>query len=115
MSKDILCTIYGERARLFEEVFGTSTVYIEDAIGEIATLPGLGERHIYKLDMALVTPDQRAKLISILAPRFQLSEAEMPELLDAHGVPILAEDCVLTFTGAAARSLFPDGMDWSES
>lgn len=115
MSKDVQCTVTnGERAELFRQVFGTPTVYLEDPVGEYANLPGLGERHIYKLDMAEVTPDQRAKLISILAPRFGIPESQMPELVDAYGVPILADDCVLTITGAAARSLLPDDMEWED-
>jgi len=116
MSRDIQCTITDrERARLFVQVFGTPTVYLKDAVGEIANLPGLGERHVYKLDMDEVTPDEKMRLAEAIAARFNLLLEEVLYMLDTDGVPILAEHCVLTLTGAAARSLMPDDMDWSES
>ncbi len=93
MSKDVTVTVHGERGEMFKQVFGTNTVFIENPVGELANLPGLGLRHVYKLDLAEITAEQRTKLVSHIAGRFHLPEAEVSRLLDTDGVPILAEDC----------------------
>ena len=96
MSKDFTATITNtERAKDFEKVFGTATVYIESFIPTLAELPGLGSRNVYKLDMKLITPEQRSRLIDNLSYRFMLEYDEVVRLLAEHGVPILAEDCII--------------------
>lgn len=115
MSKDVQCTITNvERAQLFLHVFGTPTVYVENPIGEMANLPGKGACHVYKLDMAEVTPEQKAQLASALSARFGIPLPEITVAIEDQGIPVLAEDCVLTVTGAAARSLFGDNIDWRD-
>ncbi len=111
MSKDVTVTVHGDRAEMFQEVFGTTTVCVENAVGEIANLPGLGVRHVYKLDLAEITAEQREKLIINLAGRFGMSKSEVRALLVTHGVPILAEDCTMTCSGDTARRLMADAMD----
>lgn len=111
MSKDVTVTVHGERGEMFQQVFGTNTVCVESAIGELANLPGLGERHVYKLDLKEITPEQRAKLVSNLAGRFNLPESEVAALMEVHGVPILTDDCTLIVTGDTGRWLMTEAAE----
>lgn len=110
MSKDIQVTVTGERAELFQKVFGTNTVCVVSPLPQRVDLPGLGEQSVYMLDMNEVTPEQRERLKEELARRFCLLEDEVDEQLDVYGVPILADHCVMTATGAALGLLMPDDL-----
>jgi hypothetical protein len=97
MSKDFTVTVINpERVASFEAVFGSATVYVKSPIPEYADLPGLGQRRVYKLDMALLTPEQRDRLVAYLSDQFRLGPVEANRLLDERGMPILASDCVVS-------------------
>jgi hypothetical protein len=105
MSKEIMCKVSGERAEIFREIFGTDEVAIESPIPILANLPGVGERLCYMLDMNEITAEQRLKLIVFLAQRFGADGEVIDRDLDTKGMPIVAEFCFVTVTGAAARLL----------
>jgi hypothetical protein len=95
MSKDFRVTV-NDVARREEwlAIFGTDTMCVESPIPENATLPGLdGTQRIYKLDLAELTDEQRARLVEHIGHKFGLEVDEVNELLDVHGVPILADQC----------------------
>lgn len=97
MSKDFQVTITNEeRARTFAAIFDTATVYVESPIPCMAEVPGLGEQRVYKLDMGLLTDNQRLRLENYLSGKFVLTEVEVRDYLAEFGVPILASDCVVT-------------------
>ena len=97
MSKDFTVTITNpERAADFERVFGSTTVYVESPIPQLATVPGLGEQRVYKLDLKLLSREQRLRLENYLSGKFVLTEVEVRDLLNERGMPILAQDCIVT-------------------
>ena len=93
MNELVTCTVYGERAATFEAIFGTATIPIVSPLPQLGILPGIGKVAIYKLDVAALTSDQRAKLVAHLAQRFGLPAADVERDLDVDGMPILAQDC----------------------
>lgn len=99
MGKDFTVTICEpERRAMFEAVFGTATVHVESPFPTKANLPGRPDSLIYELDLESITPEQREKLVAFLAEKFGISAEEVDALLEAHGVPILADDCVVGVT-----------------
>lgn len=96
MPEDFTVTICDpERSKEWEAIFGTVTVPVESPFPTLASLPGLPDVPAYKLDLELITPEQHEKLVSFLAEKFELPTGEVEELLDAHGMPIFADNCVL--------------------
>ena len=99
MGKDFTVTVCEpERRAMFEAVFGTATVHVESPFPTKANLPGRPDSLIYELDLESITPEQREKLVAFLAEKFGISAEEVDALLEAHGVPILADDCVVGVT-----------------
>ena len=43
----------------------------------------------------MITPEQRERLAAHLNEKFGIPIGEVDAMLDEHGVPILADDCVL--------------------
>lgn len=83
-----------ERAKDFAAVFGRTTVPVTSFFPTRANLPGKPGALIFLLDLARLTPDERARLIAHLAQRFGLAPADVAQDLDAQGVPILADSCI---------------------
>ena len=61
-----------------------------------AELPGRPAAPVYMLDLSLITDEQRHALIRYIADKFQIPIGEVAVTLDMHGVPILAEHCLVT-------------------
>ena len=97
------------RASLWLGVLGTVTVPILSPMPTRGTSP----HHpapgalFYALDVAALTPQQRARLVAATAERFGLSVAQVERDFDdpEHGVPILADDVSVTMTGEHAALL----------
>lgn len=97
MGKDFIATLTDpERAKAFVEIFGSASVYIESPIGQLADLPGKPEARIFKLDLSLITPEQKQKLAEHIAQRWELPLEEVAADIDKQGVPILDEQCYVT-------------------
>lgn len=105
---EVTCTVSGERAEVFRAVFGSATVPIMSPFVERGNLPGLGERDVYKLNLKKLTPEQRVRLVAYVAGRFDLPLAEVERDLEATGMPILAEGCVVSVPAALAMSMIDD-------
>lgn len=96
MSKDCTVTVCNpERRAEFEAVFGTATVYVKSPFPTRANLPGHPDSLIFELDLESITPEQRERLVAFLAEKFGIAAGEVDGLLEVHGVPILADDCVV--------------------
>lgn len=96
MSKDFQVRVTNpERVAEWREVLGTDIVPVRSPIPSRANLPGHPRAMIFELDLPLLTDDQRQRLIRHLANKFGLDESDVAAELDAQGVPILAEDCVV--------------------
>jgi len=78
------------------DVFGTSEVpIINIAIPEKANV--LGEiRDVYMLDLARITPTQLWRLKRHISRKFNVPLEEVARDLPEIGVPILAEDVIIT-------------------
>ena len=96
MAEDFTVTICDPHRRaVFESVFGTATVHPVSPFPAQADLPGHPDEPVYMLDLELITPEQRERLVSYLAEGFGVPAEEVDVLLDDHGVPIPADDCVV--------------------
>lgn len=85
------------RREYFLEVFSTDTVAVTSPVPILADLPGLTDPvHVYMLDMLTLDDDVRERLVVFLAEQFHLTWTEVLMNIDREGMPILAEDCVLT-------------------
>ena len=97
MSKDFTVTITDpERAAEWQAVLGTTTVHVQSPIPTCANLPGKPGALVYFLDLDFLTPQQRVALVDHLAKKFGIDAADVRQLLPGMGVPILAENCVVT-------------------
>jgi hypothetical protein len=86
-----------ERAKKWREIFGTDKVPIISPIPTMATLPGFEEpQSVYLLDLSAITPEQREKLVQHTAERFGLDPIMVDVDLDKVGMPILADQVVMS-------------------
>jgi hypothetical protein len=85
-----------ERGRAWAEVFGTTRVHVRSPLPEWVTLPERGAALVFFLDLALLSTEQRERLIEYLAQKFGLAVSEVATEIDKAGVPILAEECTVT-------------------
>ena len=93
-----------ERARDWQDVYGTRQVPVREPVIEYAYLPGFADTQpVYMLAMDWLDHDQRERLIAHCALRFQLPEGLVRRDLDRVGIPLLATDCVLLVDGREAQ------------
>lgn len=98
MSKDFVVILHDgtERAKNFMEVFGRRDVHVKSFVPTLITVPGFSEpQAAYMLDLDLISPDERARLVAHLAERFGIDAKEIDDLIGLMGVPILASDCTV--------------------
>jgi len=85
----------------FTAVFGSARVPIKSPIVTLAGIPGKNSpTRIYELALDQITPDQRSRLIDFIALKFSLPRPDIDEDLDRIGMPILAENTVITIDHA---------------
>lgn len=96
MAKDFLVTITGDRAAEWQQVFGTTTVNVQTPLPQWADLPGKGRAKIFLLDLGLITPEQRQRLIEHISQKWNIPPDQVEADIEAQGVPILDEDCYVT-------------------
>jgi len=96
MGKDFVVTVDNQkRMDDWVSMFDTVTVHVTSPIPKEAFLPGFDEPQlIYELDLALITKQQRQKLVGYLSKKFGIPMAQVDREIEAHGVPILAADCM---------------------
>lgn len=97
MGKDFTVTVTNsERAAMWLDVLGTATVHVKSPVATRANLPGKPNSLIYELDLEMITPEQREKLVAYIAQKFGIPSDDVAASLDDHGVPMLADDCIVT-------------------
>ena len=78
--------------------FGTDTVPILSQEPVYNTAPGIPERvAFYLLDHSQLTEEQLQKVTELLSKKFSLPESEIIKDMAKYGLPILAEDVVISF------------------
>lgn len=96
MGKDFLVKVTDpERAEAFRQILGSDVVFVESPVPELANLPGLGERKVFKLDLVMYTAYEKAKLADYIAAKFNIDIDFVKTNLASAGVPILDEDCTV--------------------
>jgi hypothetical protein len=96
MSDVFTATVMGERAQEFIEVFGTAVVPIQSPVPVIAELGDEGEHKVFMLDLKRLTHEKYDRLVAHVARKFGAPEAAVDVSLRERGLPIKAQDCVVT-------------------
>lgn len=84
------------RRREWMKVLGTETVPILSPVPQRADLPNYPNYLVYMVDVAALSTEQRERLVTFLAKKFGVPEAELQRDIETRGVPILAEECTIT-------------------
>jgi len=71
-------------------------------------VPGRSSVSAYLLDVSLLTAEERLRLVNHIANRFNLPPAEVDRDLDAQGVPVLAEDVLVSVPQGLAFSMMDE-------
>jgi hypothetical protein len=104
----ITATIHetSERAADWQRIFGRlDNIPLRSPWPTAAVLPEKGQTQIYLLDVGAITSDERQRLIDYIAGRFSLPRELVEQGLDATGVPIVAEELLVTIPAALAWSI----------
>lgn len=95
--KDFTVTVTNpERAADWQSILGRTTVVVCSPIPSRANLPGHPDTLIYMLDLDVLTAEETDRLVTFIAQRFHIAEADVARDLRLQGVPILADDCTVT-------------------
>lgn len=104
-----------ERRTKLESFFPGGVVPVKSMIPSLARLPDNGVSNVYFIDLAKISAEQRQGLVKHIAATFSHDPAFVEENLDKEGVPVLADDCVLTCADQGLFfSMLPD-FDFVES
>lgn len=97
MAKDFTVTVFGERGEEFQQIFGTKTVHVRSPFPQMAHLDGKSEAEsVYMLDLEMLTTEQRTKLVEHVANKFSAEPAAVEAAINALGLPIRANETVVT-------------------
>jgi len=97
------------RAADWLRVFGRLTdIPLRSPFAIRVNVPGRSNVSAYLLDISFITPEERLRLVNHIADRFNLTPAEVDRDLDAQGVPILAEDVLVSIPQGLALSMLGD-------
>ena len=94
----------GPRRALYAEIFAEAVLPIKTVFTRKADLPGKLNADVYFLDIDVISDEQRKKLITVLAKRWEIPLDEMEQELD-KGVPILADGVIVMTGGIDLRLL----------
>lgn len=100
MKNPIMACIHADspRAADWEAVMGSREMPLKSVLPILASAPGVPRGLFYALDTQALTDGQRARLVALLARKFDVPAEEVKADLDGpHGVPILADDVSITF------------------
>ena len=94
MSKDFIVRITDpERAEVFRDILSSDEVFVLSPVAEIADLPGLGKRKVFKLDLMMYIDTEKDMLAAHIAAKFGVHKEVIKADLAVSGLPILEEDC----------------------
>jgi len=85
-----------DRAADWQTIFGRTTVAVQSPVPRRAELPGHPDTKIYMLDLDALTSEETDRLVAFLTRRFNIAESDIARDLREQGVPILADDCIVT-------------------
>jgi hypothetical protein len=94
----------GTRRALWIEIFPDAVLPIKSMFTIKTDLPGHPGADAYMLDLDAISPDQRAKMIDVLATRFNIPREELADEIE-KGVPILAEGVSVESSAISLRKI----------
>lgn len=103
-----------ERLESTRRIFGGDKVPILSIVPTKMDLPGHPNALAYMMDLKAITSEQRQRLVESIAARFSLDASFIDGNLDIIGVPVLADDVVVTSTdqGLVLSAFNDDFDDW---
>jgi hypothetical protein len=75
----------------FFQLLGNDTLPVTTRRPRRLALKGLGKKKAYLVDLAALTPEQRARIEQDLATTFQSPLKDVRQQLDAIGLPVTAQ------------------------
>jgi hypothetical protein len=97
MSKDFTVTVTNpDRAADWQSILGRATVSVLSPLPSRGNLPGHPDALFYMLDLDALTSEEIDRLTAFIAQRFHIADAEVAHDLRRNGVPILADDCIVS-------------------
>ena len=102
-----------ERAAMILEIYGSHEIPLLSPIPTYQSLP-IGERLCYLVNLRCLTPEQRQRLVSHIAGRFNLDPTHVDSKLDQVGVPVLADNITVTSSDQGLLFSIMDGWDCDE-
>lgn len=95
MTSRYVLMVTDARADAFTRIFGRNRVPIESPTLEYARLPRVGRQLLYKIDLKVLTPEERKNLAEYLSQVWDMPMERVEEEIAARGVPIRAEGTTL--------------------
>lgn len=94
MSEDFKAIINEKSTRYQEwlDIMGTNEFPLKSPIPERLSAPGIEAGLFFQIDIPLLTEEQRSRLVSRLAIRFNMDGQEVDDELDDIGCVVLDED-----------------------
>jgi hypothetical protein len=90
-----------ERADWWREAFGGLEVPLVSPVAQLWLVPGVdgveGEHLVYQVDVSKLGGDQIDRVARVVAAQFDLDVASVRADIEREGIPILAEDVVVSF------------------
>lgn len=94
MARDFVAIINDpQRAEFFKSVLGRTEINITSPYPMRADLPGLPRVKVYMVDLDMLTPGERRRLIEATASRFRVPPMVVEQDIAMKGFPILADQC----------------------
>lgn len=111
--KTTAIAIGAEKRMFWREIFGREEIPLQSSGAVWCRIPGFDEAQLcYALDVAVLEPDQRARLVEVLAERLDIDAVLVDELLEDEGVPVRALGvCMVSSDFGAMLELMADA-DW---
>lgn len=86
------------RAEIWRRIYGTDVIPLKSFVPQRGSLPGKPDALFYEVDTRVITPEQRARLVDYLSEAFNQERSFVENNLDLIGVPVLADDVMVSST-----------------
>lgn len=97
MGKDFKAIIREGTPRYQEwiDVLGSNEMFLKSFMPTWASAPGIEAGLFFQMDLALLTAEQRERLIKHIATKFGVDQQEVAAKLDQVGCPVLDQDVTI--------------------
>lgn len=95
MTSRYVLIVNDARGEAFTRIFGSNRVPVEGPTPEYARLPRGSSQHVYKIDLKVLTQEERKGLAEYLSQVWDMPIERVQEEIAARGVPIRTESTTL--------------------